>query len=88
MTIKTKHLYSDISDNSTTTLKTLSGFDSKTIRTCTHEVFCSEISGCLECQAWDEIKKNHKPIYDKKTKTYTITTNQFTIDFYKNKLKN
>ena len=69
------------------TQETLSGFDSKTIRTCTHEVYCSEISGCLECQAWDELKKYHKPIYDKKTKVYSITTNQFTIDHYKKKLK-
>jgi len=65
------------------TQETLSGFDSKTIRTCSH----TENSECLECDAWDELKKYHKPIYDKKTKVYSITTNQFTIDYYKKKLK-
>ena len=54
----------------------------KMTRTCTH----TRNSECLECDAWDELKKYHEPIYDKKTKVYTITTDQFTIDYYKNKL--
>jgi hypothetical protein len=67
------------------TQETLSGFSSKEIRTrtCTH----TGNSECLECDAWDELKKYHKPIYDEISKVYSITTDQFTIDYYKNKLK-
>ena len=67
------------------TQQTLSGFSSEEIRTktCTH----TGTSKCLECDAWDELKKYHKPIYDEISKVYSITTDQFTIDYYKNKLK-
>jgi hypothetical protein len=54
----------------------------KMTRTCTH----TGSSECLECDVWDEIKKNHKPIYDEISKVHTITTNQDTFDYYKNKL--